>query len=72
MVIPGGGEVDPPAPLQYVNGEWGFIGVDGAEMIRQPGETIQVALKQALKMELINVGATSRSLNSWSIFAGMA
>ncbi len=45
-----------PAPLKFVNAEWGRIEVDGVELARVPGETIRVRQGQTLRLELINTG----------------
>jgi len=45
-----------PAPLKFVNAEWGRIEVDGVEIVRAPGATVRAKANEKLRLELINTG----------------
>lgn len=52
----GGVPYSAPAPLEYANGEWGAIDVDGSRRTRSAGAKISVARNRKIRLELINTG----------------
>lgn len=50
-----------PAPLKYVNAEWGRIESDGRESVRSHGQKVKARVGQQLRIELINTGPATWS-----------
>ena len=56
LVSVGGVPFDDPAPLEWVNAEWGRTVVDGEDRLRMPGTKLAMKRKQNLRLELFNSG----------------
>lgn len=52
----GGAAYAEPAPLEYVNAEWGALTVGDAVIPRWPGEAMRVQRRDMVRLELINTG----------------
>jgi hypothetical protein len=61
ILAAGGARFGDPAPMALVNGEWGFVAVDGRALERSPGQEVSVPVRQRVRMELINTGPATWS-----------
>jgi hypothetical protein len=52
----GGRPYEAPAPLAYVNAEWGRVEVNGAELPRSPAKSVRLPANATVRVELINTG----------------
>ncbi len=55
----GGAPYEGPAPIPWVNGEWGRVRVNGTWTPRIPGEAVEVPLGSNLTLELVNTGPST-------------
>jgi hypothetical protein len=57
----GGVPFGDPAPLEYLNAEWGALRVEAETLARRPGEAVTLRMRQTLQAELINTGPATWS-----------
>jgi hypothetical protein len=52
---------DEPAPLQFINGEWGEVLANDVRMVRQSDQTLRVDVRSMLGLTLLNTGPATWS-----------
>lgn len=61
MLAVGGVPFVAPAPLEYLNAEWGSLAVAGERRARRPEESVAMRVRESLEAELINTGPATWS-----------